>query len=36
MSSAFTVVITDFLDETSIEEPVLGELARVELAARHR
>lgn len=32
MSSAFTVVITDFLDETSIEAPIFGDLARVELA----
>ncbi|WP_406693449.1 C-terminal binding protein [Singulisphaera sp. Ch08] len=32
MSSDFTVVITDFLDETSIEAPILGDLARVELA----
>ncbi|SIO14811.1 C-terminal binding protein [Singulisphaera sp. GP187] len=32
MSSAFKVVITDFLDETSIEAPILGDLAQVELA----
>src|ERR1051326_6502637 len=32
MSSPFTVVVTDFLDETSIEAPILGDLARIELA----
>jgi C-terminal binding protein len=32
MSSAFTVVVTDFLDETLVEAPILGDLARIELA----
>ena len=32
MSSAFTVVITDFLDETLVETPILGDLAKIELA----
>jgi len=32
MSSAFKVVVTDFLDEAQVEAPILGDLARIELA----
>src|SRR4051794_31416547 len=32
MSPPFTVVITDFLEEASVEAPVLQDIARIELA----
>ncbi|MEO6808932.1 MAG: C-terminal binding protein, partial [Isosphaeraceae bacterium] len=35
MPSSFHVVITDFLDDATVETPVLGEIARITLAGAH-
>jgi C-terminal binding protein len=35
MPADFSVVITDFLDEATIETPILGDIARITLAGAH-
>ncbi|WP_422929514.1 C-terminal binding protein [Singulisphaera sp. PoT] len=36
MPSPFTVIVTDFLDETTVEGPILADIARIELLGASR